>query len=151
MSIHQGRRSRRGHSVERHFAVLLEREEIPFNVAGTRAKCATEGGERPDFIVPGCAEYADPRFPAERLRLVACKSTERERWRQVLREAARVPEKYLLTLDEDLTDPTLREMRASGLRPFLPRRVLESVYAKRTTRELLGSVTELLSELRAVI
>jgi hypothetical protein len=40
--------------------------------------------------------------------MVACKSTARERWAQVLKEADRVAEKYLLTMDEDLTDDQIR-------------------------------------------
>ena len=98
LSMLQSRKSRRGQSLQNHFGALLDREGIPYS-----AQCRTEPGETPDFIVPSCTAYHDPHYAAERLRLVACKTTSRERWRQILSEGDRVANKYLLTVDPGLT------------------------------------------------
>jgi hypothetical protein len=140
--IQQSRRSRRGLSLQDHFAALLDRECIPYT-----PQCVTEGRETPDFVVPGYAEYHDPGFPPERLRMVACKSTVKERWGQILKEGKRIPEKYLLTVDTELTREVVASMREHGLRVFLPQSLLESAYE---TRDRLESVGSLLQELRAV-
>jgi hypothetical protein len=140
--IQQSRRSRRGLSLQDHFAALLDRERIPYT-----PQCVTEGRETPDFVVPGGAEYRDLHFPPERLRMVACKSTVKERWGQILKEAKRVPEKYLLTVDAELTREVVASMREHRLRVFLPLPLIESAYG---TREHLESIGALLQELRAV-
>jgi hypothetical protein len=145
MRVHQARRSRRGQSLQHHFAGLLRANDLPFG-----AQCRTEPGETPDFLVPSCEAYADPRFPSGKLRMVACKTTSKERWRQVLNEARRIPEKYLLTLDERLSLATVTEMRAASLRVFIPEPLLASVYDVHPMRASLGDVSELLKELAAV-
>lgn len=146
MGVHQARRSRRGQSLQRHFQKILELRHVPFS-----PQCTTEPGETPDFVVPGCDAYHEPTYPSDRLRMVACKSTSKERWRQVLNEAERIPEKYLLTLDQGLTSQVVRQMRAARLRPFLPRSVVDTAYSALPEREELGTVAMLLDELdRAV-
>ena len=146
MSTHQARRARRGLSLQLHFQKILERWGLRFS-----AQCRTEAGETPDFVVPGCAAYHDPTYPADRLRMVACKSTSKERWRQVLNEADRIQEKYLLTLDAQLTGPVIIQMTAARLRPFLPAPVIRSSYGAIPERRYLGTVTSLLEELEAAI
>ncbi len=143
MAIHQARRSRRGQSLQLHFATVLDAAGIPYT-----AQCTTEPGETPDFVIPSCRMYHDPDYPTGSLRMVACKSTSKERWRQVLNEAERIPDKYLLTLDERLTGRTIHQMRAAYLYPFLPATLLETAYAKLKERPLLGSVAQLLQRLR---
>jgi hypothetical protein len=142
----QASKSRRGASLQNHFAMVLDEEGVRYT-----PQCVTEGKETPDFVVPGYEQYHDPAWPDERLRMVACKSTVKERWRQVLGEADRIDEKYFLTLDETLTDDTIRAMNEKLIRPFLPGRVLDERYAKRPTRDQLRTVTELVNELRAVL
>jgi EcoRII C terminal len=146
MGVQQSRRSRRGQSLQNHFAAVLASHKVPFT-----AQCRTEDGETPDFVVPGCDVYHDETFPAARLRMVACKSTAKERWRQVLHEAARIPEKYLLTLDPFLTDATVVAMDDAGVTAFLPRAILAESYELHPRREELGSVRDLVDRLRAVL
>ncbi len=143
MSIQQSRRSRRGQSLQNHFAAILRAERIPFT-----AQCATEDGETPDFVVPGCREYHDPEYPGDGLRMVACKSTAKERWRQVLHEAVRIPEKYLLTVDPDLTPSTIEAMIRAGVLPFLPMPVIETNYIGQPSARSLANVADLLARLR---
>lgn len=142
MRAQQSARSRRGESVQNHFGRLLERREIPHT-----PQCVTEAGRRPDFMVPGCREYHDPAFPAHALRMVACKSTVRERWAQILAEADRISPKYLLTLDPRLTAATIADMRARSLLPFLPRPVIDGHYAANAARAELMTVAALIERL----
>lgn len=138
----QSRRTRRGQSLQLHFASLLRDHGIPYG-----SQCKTEGGETPDFIIPGCVQYDDEQFPGTRLRMVACKSTLKERWGQVLKEAVRVPEKYVLTVDAGLTDQVVHRMVEHKLHVFLPEAILTETYHGRMVRPLLGNVSMLLQRL----
>ena len=142
-SLSQARKSRRGQSLQLQFAALLRRERIPFT-----PQCKTEGGETPDFVVPGVTEYADPKFPSTNLRMVACKSTVKERWGQDTKEAARIDTKYLLTVDDDITAEAINKMRALKLEPFVPENVRKSSYPKMPRP---GNVTELINNLRCAV
>lgn len=140
MRMAQSAKSRRGLSLQHHFASILLAGGIEFS-----PQCETEEGETADFMMPGCSEYHDPGFESHRLRMVACKSTARDRWRQVLNEAARIPEKYFLTLDPDLSARLISKIAAANLRLFLPRSVIDERYRDQTA---VGSVGDLLSALR---
>ncbi len=145
MSRLQSRKSRRGRSLQHHFSSVLTGRGIKYCDA-----CATESGELPDFIVPGCDQYNDPTYPAERLRMVACKSTIKERWGQILKEADRIPDKYVLTLDAGLTDDLVSRMVQKRLALFLPRRIRETAYAGRPAARHLGTVTNLIGRLESI-
>jgi hypothetical protein len=140
------RKSRRGRSLQGHFEHLLRREGIPFS-----AECTT--GEPPpaDILVPSCADYHDAGFPADRLRLVSCKSTLKERWMEVVPEAGRINTKYLLTLDDKITDNVLTALGRAKIRTFLPARVIATAYSGRTTQGMLSTVTQLVEELRTAV
>jgi hypothetical protein len=146
MSQLQSRKSRRGHSLQNHFGAILARHGIPYS-----SPCETENGETPDFMIPGCAQYHDSLFPPDRLRMVACKSTIKERWGQILKEAEKIPDKYVLTLDAKLTDDLVSRMVLSRLVVFLPRRIRDAAYTGRTALNQLGTVTDLLEQLHSVI
>ena len=74
--------------------------------------------------------------------MVACKSTAKERWRQVLHEAERVPKKYLLTVGSRLTAPTVAGMHRAGIIPFLPLPVIEANYLGQAVAEFLAPVSQ---------
>lgn len=137
---------RRGTSLMLHFASLLRAQDIPFS-----RECDTGKPPPADFMVPSCASYNDPAYPGDRLRLVSAKTTTRERWTEVVPEASRIDEKYLLTLDKKLTDPVINAMRKASVRPFMPKAYLTEAYESRRTRPLLGTIGELVGELRAVL
>jgi hypothetical protein len=144
MGVHQARRSRRGQSLQLHFASLLDARGIRYT-----AQCATEAGETPDFVTPGCPEYHEEAFPDARLRMVACKSTSKERWRQVLNEAQRINPKFLLTLDTALTASTIDQMLEAQLVPHIPAPIVSSAYAANPRRDRIRTVEDLLVDLEA--
>lgn len=143
MSYQQSRRSRRGQSLENHFLALLERLGIPYSY-----QCHTEPGKKPDFIFPSCGAYHDSTYPEGSLRMVGCKTRVRERHAQWLDEAARIPLKFALCVDDRLTDALVSRYEGK-LRFFMPLELLDSTYAARSIRSLLGSVSDLIGELRA--
>ncbi len=144
LSKHQARKARRGLSLQNHLEKLLREYRIPFT-----AQCETENGSVPDFIIPGCKEYHDPAFPADSLRMVGCKSRIRERWSQYAREALRIDLKYHCSVDTDLTDELIGKMESHGLRLFMPRSIIETSYAGRSTADRIGTITDLINELRS--
>lgn len=143
LSILQSRKSRRGQSLQYHFARLLEARDIPFT-----PQCGTERGETPDFVIPGKQHYSNAAFPPDLLRMVACKTTVRERWGQVLKEAERIPEKYLLTVDREMTPDVIEKMHASCLLVFVPRQVRVKAYSANPKVE---TVTSLVGRLKTAV
>ena len=145
MSFLQSRRSRRGQSLENHFRSLLKRLRIPHGY-----QCTTEPGKKPDFVFPSCESYHDPTYPSDSLRMVGCKTRVRERHAQWLDEAARIPFKFALCVDDRLTNALVSRYEGK-LRFFMPTELLDSNYATRAIRPLLGSVTDLIGELQAAV
>lgn len=52
--------------------------------------------------------------------MLAAKTTARDRWRQVLNEADRIPAKHLLTLQEGVSENQFAEMQAARLQLVVP-------------------------------
>lgn len=115
MSAFQRRKSRAGHALENHVAEVLSAWNVSFD-----AQPRTEGNVRPDFLVPAGA-YHDATFDSSRLRLLAVKSTCKDRWRQILSEAARVPRKHLLTLESPISSGQTAEMVENLVTLVVPR------------------------------
>lgn len=118
LSVQNRRKSRAGQSLENHLEALFGARSIRFSRGAE-----TENHHRPDFLFPGQAEYLDPLFPAPRLTMLASKSTLKDRWRQVLTEAARIPQKHLLTLQPAISENQTAQMQEAGLRLVLPARL----------------------------
>ncbi len=118
-TILQRRKARSGHSLELHARQIFVEERL---VEGTHFSHQPESdpGKRPDFLFPSAAAYRDPAFPADRLRMLAVKTTCRDRWRQILNEADRVPAKHLLTLQEGVSETQFGEMTRAGVQLVVP-------------------------------
>ncbi len=116
LSVQNRRKSRAGLALENHLEALFKAHELRFD----RGK-ETENRNKPDFLFPGQAEYRDPSFPASRLTMLGAKSTLKDRWRQVLSEAARINTKHLLTLEPGTSTNQTDEMQAKRLQLVIPR------------------------------
>ena len=141
--ISQRRRSRGGRSLELHLRKIFQEEKVPFSW-----QPVVDGGKRPDFLFPGLAAYQDGEFPAERLRMLAAKSTVRERWTQVLDEASRIERKHLLTLQEGVSENQFNAMQKSGIQLVVPAR-LHTRYPK-AVRPHLQTLESFLGDVRAL-
>ena len=118
-SITQRRRSRSGRSLEKHVQMILSESGFEEGIHYDQ-QCETEPGRTADFIFPSEAMYHDTTFPAENLRMLALKTSLRERWSQVLSEADRIHQKHLLTVDTGLAPSQLRQMRERDITLVVP-------------------------------
>lgn len=104
-----------GLSLQHHVAEILRLQGVRFT-----AQARTEAKNQPDFLFPGRDEYQDPQFPEARLTMLAAKSTCKDRWRQILTEAARIPSKHLITLDQALSIDQLGAMNDAQIQVVVP-------------------------------
>lgn len=118
-SILQRRKSRSGKSLELHVLEILLEEGL---TEGTHFQYQpeSENGERPDFLFPSETEYKNAAFPVDKLRMLGIKTTLKDRWSQVVKEAARVQSKHLLTLQEGLSLSQFRAIQEAKIKLVVP-------------------------------
>lgn len=144
-SILQSRKSRSGNSLELHAREIMIEEGFLPNVDFCH-RPIVEGGKKPDFIFPSQAAYDDKDFPAAKLRMLAAKTTCKDRWRQVINEANRIPEKHLLTLQEGVSENQFAEMQEEKIRLVVPAS-LHSAYPE-TVRPHLIALESFIGDIR---
>jgi hypothetical protein len=115
-SVQNRRKSRVGFALENHVEVIVERSGILYS-----RSAFTEGRARPDFLFPGTTHYQNEHFNPALLTMLGVKSTCKDRWRQVLAEAARIPKKHLLTLEAAISANQTAQMQEHELRLVVPR------------------------------
>ena len=135
------RKSRAGHSFENHVEELLRLDGVPFD-----RQPRIDGNVKPDLLIPGKAAYENPSFPVSRLVVAGLKTTCKDRWRQILNESRRIPEKHLVTLQEGISTNQLLEMREAKVILVVPKPFHKS-YDLRTGIRLL-SVDDFLVKIR---
>lgn len=142
LSIQNRRKSRMGHALENHLAALFEANNLRY-----QKQAVTEGKNKPDFLFPGAAEYHNSAFNAHLLVMLGSKSTCKDRWRQVLTEAARIPDKHLCTLEPGISKDQTDEMRRNRLTLVLPQ-TLHSTYTAEQ-QQVIMTVTGFVELVRA--
>jgi len=110
------RKSRAGRSLENHVDHILAKADIPHDMR-------PEIPGKPDIVIPGKASYDDPLYPLDKLFIVGVKTTCKDRWRQVLNEARRVPNKHILTIQTAISSSQLREMSEAGVTLVVPEKL----------------------------
>ncbi len=115
MSFQQRRKSRAGSALENHLEAVFGAHGVTYS-----RTAVTENNLRPDFVLPSIQHYRDATFPATRLTVLAAKTTCKDRWRQILNEAARVEIKHLLTLEPSISENQTAEMRSERVQLVLP-------------------------------
>lgn len=138
-TILQSRKSRAGRSLENHIDYLLTKAGIPHDV-----RPAIEGF--PDVVIPGKREYENLLFPADRLCVVGIKTTCKDRWRQLLNEAPRVPRKHLLTTQPSISRKQLESMRDANLTLVVPSSI-QHAYPKDSGIQML-TIDEFVRDLK---
>ena len=124
-TVLQRRKSRSGRSLELHARQIFIEERLVENTHFTHSP-ESDPGRRPDFLFPSEAAYKNSAFPADRLRMLAVKTTCKDRWRQILNEAERIPSKHLLTLQEGVSESQFKEMTEAGVQLVIPQKLIES-------------------------
>lgn len=141
LSVLNRRKSRAGQSLENHLGQLLTDNNILFSRTPV-----TEAKSKPDFLFPGIDYYKDPSFPAELLHMLGVKTTCKDRWRQVLVEADRIPHKHLLTLQGAISVNQTSEMQLHHLQLVVPKTIHSSYTSAQ--QQWLMSVDDFLTEIR---
>ncbi len=118
LSVQNRRKSRVGYAFEGHLEQLFYRHGLKFEQGGKNR--VTENNARPDFLFPSFAAYHDPRYPVSRLVMLGAKTTCKDRWRQVLSEANRIPSKHLVTLEAAISEAQTDEMASNKLQLVVP-------------------------------
>lgn len=124
-SVLQRRRARAGRSLELHVRQILCEEDLVEDKHFSYQPVVEESNH-PDFLFPNAQAYNDPSFPAQKLRMLAVKTTLRDRWRQVLEEAERIETKHLLTLERGISEPQFQKIDEAGIQLVAPK----SLHAK---------------------
>lgn len=144
-TILQSRKSRAGKSLEYHAGAIFEEEGL---LPGTNFahNPVIEGNKRPDFLFPNVEAYTNLAFPASRLRMLASKTTCKDRWRQIINEADRIQTKHLLTLQEGVSQAQFNEMTEAGVRLVVPAGLHDSY--PETVRPHLMTLEEFIGDTR---
>lgn len=130
MHILQRRRARAGRSLENHVDFLLTQAGIPHEMRPSVDK--TE----PDIIIPNKMAYDDPQFPEAKLFMIALKTTCKDRWRQVTREAPRINRKHIITMQKGISLRQLEEMSHLNVSLVVPEK-LHKEYPRDARKSLL--------------
>ena len=121
LSVQNRRKSRTGYAFENHLEEVFKICDVTYD-----RQAKTENNAKPDFLFPGETEYHNSDFPSSMLTMLGVKSTCKDRWRQVLSEAARIPDKHLITLEPGISVNQTNEMAANQLQLVLPRGLHET-------------------------
>jgi hypothetical protein len=132
LSVHQRRKSRMGFALQNHLAELFDHKKLRYT-----AQAHTEGKRRPDFIFPGQEEYHDTAYDPSLLVMLGAKATCKDRWRQVLVEAARIPNKHLCTLEAGISTNQTNEMKEARVTLVVPES-LHTTYTKAQLTHVLS-------------
>lgn len=120
-SVLNRRKSRAGKSLEHQLEALFDGHSLEYT-----AQAKTELRKTPDFIFPSQEKYHIPDFPADKLISLAAKTTCKDRWRQVITEAARIPVHHLCTLQQGISEEQLTEMASENVILVVPRQYISS-------------------------
>lgn len=104
-----------GYSLQNQLEALFDSHKLKY-----KAQAVTEGKNKPDFIFPSSEEYRDQQFKSELLVMLGAKSTLKERWRQILTEAARIPRKHLCTLEPSISKDQTDEISKHAIQLVIP-------------------------------
>ncbi|MFC4875028.1 type II restriction endonuclease [Negadavirga shengliensis] len=141
LSVQNRRKSRAGYAFENHLAEVFDRNAIQY----TRG-AKTERNNKPDFLFPGIEQYFATEFPTELLTMLGLKTTAKDRWRQVIPEADRIPVKHLVTLEPAISSNQTEEMKIQKVQLVLPKPIMLT-YTKAQQAGIL-TLSDFIGELR---
>jgi len=149
-SILQSRKSRSGRSLEIQLRQIMTEFGMREGIHFEHGK-ATELGKVPDFLFPTAKSYnevASGKRDPSTVRMLAVKTTLKDRWRQVIDEAANLPRKHLLTLQDGISDNQFKQVAASNITLVVPKELRNKKYKKYKNRII--TLEEFLSESKAL-
>lgn len=121
LGVQNRRKSRAGLALENHLEQVFKENKIQYS-----RTARTENKSKPDFLFPNHTAYHNNNFPPILLTMLGVKTSCKDRWRQVLPEAARIENKHLFTLEPGISENQTDEMQAHRLQLVLPSSIHET-------------------------
>jgi hypothetical protein len=121
LSVQNRRKARAGFALENHLEEIFRRNSLLFDRGAI-----TEGRSKPDFLFPGARQYHDSSFDTSNLLMLGAKSSCKDRWRQIISEAARIETKHLLTLEPAISTNQTNEMISNHVQLVLPDEIIST-------------------------
>jgi len=87
------------------------------------------GNQRPDFILPSLSRLHLSTRSRDEALILSLKTTLRERWKQVVKEA-RNCDVFLATVDDKVAADAIADMREDGIYLVVPESLKRSKYAE---------------------
>jgi len=115
------RKSRAGKSLEHHLSEVFNIWDLSYTSQAT-----TEAKKKPDFIFPNIDTYFSEPVGSDKLVFLGAKTTCKDRWRQIVGEADRIPNKHLFTLQQGISSNQLKEMKLADVTLVIPKPYLTS-------------------------
>ncbi len=115
------RKSRAGKSLEHHLSEIFNIWKLSYS-----SQAITEQNKKPDFIFPDLETYFSEPIGSNKLVFLGAKTTCKDRWRQIVGEADRIPQKHLFTLQQGISANQLKEMKSAGVTLVVPSPYLKS-------------------------
>lgn len=131
LSVHNRRKARMGRALENHLRAVFDENGIEYSY-----NAVTEHNSRPDFLFPSVEAYQINANNGDGLYMLGAKSTCKDRWRQVLAEAARIPHKHLCTLEPKISESQTDEMNAAQVSLVVPAEIRDT-YTEAQKAEIL--------------
>lgn len=128
LSVQNRRKSRAGYALENHLKYIFDMLDIRYSYNEI-----TENKSRPDFIFPSIKQYRDKAFSSLNLTMLGVKTSCKDRWRQVLTEANRIPQKHLCTLEPSISEGQTNEMISHKLQLVVPSSIVSTYNNKQQT------------------
>ena len=144
-TVLQRRRARAGRSLELHTRHIFEEEELREGRDFAHG-VESEPDKRPDFLFPSKDCYDNTAYPRERLRMLAVKTSCRDRWRQVITEADKVWPKHLLTEQRGVSVAQMQQMKDEGIQLVVPAGLIPK-YPEKVRAELV-TLEDFIADLR---
>jgi hypothetical protein len=147
-TVLQRRKARSGRSLELQTREIFLEEGLE---EGKNFSHQSESdiGKKPDFVFPSEVAYKDLDYCAKNLRMLAVKTTCKDRWRQILNEADRIQTKHLLTLQEGVSENQFREMVQAHVCLVVPEPLIDR-YPK-SVRPNLQTLESFIGDIRLLI
>lgn len=109
------RKSRAGKSLEHHLSAIFNVWDLNYD-----SQAVTEERKKPDFIFPNIETYFSEPVGSNKLVFLGAKTTCKDRWRQIIGEADKIPIKHLFTLQQGISKNQLSEMKTAGITLVVP-------------------------------
>jgi hypothetical protein len=138
LGVQNRRKSRAGLALENHLEQVLGENRILYS-----RTARTEKKSKPDFLFPSHTAYHNSEFPPSLLTMLGVKTSCKDRWRQVLPEAAKIENKHLFTLEPGISENQTDEMQAHKLQLVLPASIHETY--RDTQRTWLMNLADFIS------